>query len=78
MEDKLQICFDNDCPNYGECSLIMDGEVDFKDIPVDSVPKCAFFHIKRLGAAVVNETGDQVSEEELWAAANFGQKRKKI
>ena len=63
-EDKLNICFEKGCPNYGHCSNMLEfGVTD------DDKIECVFYWLIANNIQVRNNDNEIISVEEMWHKA---------
>lgn len=63
-EDKLNICFEKGCSNYGHCSNMLEfGVTD------DDKIECVFYWLIANNIQVRNDDNEIISVEEMWQRA---------
>lgn len=65
--EKIELCFDKGCPNYGYCSN--NAEMGLEEIE----PKtCLYYFLMKNDIKVKDNGGNILTDEELWTYINAG------
>ena len=68
INDKfLDVCFEHECPNYGQCALNIDF-INAGALFLTQNPDCRYFYLKTNGISMRGSDDQEASDEEMWKA----------